>query len=273
VTVNSTASITIGAPSPTSPQVGQTVAFALTYPPSTTGASPIVRVDVDWGDGRRESFNGTPSVVAHAYGSQGSFLVVVTGFDALGDSTSASQAVTVTPRTQPTVGITAFPASPAINQIVTFTITAAPTGTPPNPITSVSVDFGDGQSVTLPGNAVTVQHAYSTAGEKRVVATATDITGASGSGSIVIIVQGTPGPTANFTIAKATPPTLTINVDGSSSTGTGLSFQWNFGDNTSLQSGVTTSHTYALAGTYTITLTVTDNQNRTATTSKQVTVP
>jgi PKD repeat protein len=154
---------------------------------------------------------------------------------------------------------------------VTFTITATPQNN--NPITSVSVDFGDGQSVGLPGNAVTVQHVYTSPGQKQVTATATDASGASGSGSIVLIVQGTPGPTANFTITKANPATLTINVDGSSSTGSNLNYQWNFGDNTSIQNGVTTSHTYALAGPYTITLTVTDDQNRTASISKPVVVP
>jgi adhesin/invasin len=265
VTVNTTASITIGAPSPTSPQVGQTVAFALTYPPSTTGASPIVRVDVDWGDGRRESFNGTPSVVAHAYGSQGSFLVVVTGFDSLGDSTSASQAVTVVSRSQPTVGITFTPSSPSVGQTVTFVITASPQNN--NPITSVSVDFGDGQSATFPGNATTVQHVYTTEGAKQVTATATDTSGATGSGSVVIVVGATPGPTASFTVNPSSGPiTTTFQFNASASTGTGLTYQWDFGDGMSGPNSVTTSHMYASATppTKTITLTVTDNQGRTS---------
>ena len=270
VTVNTTASITIGSPAPADPAVGQTVSFPLTYPASTTGASPIVRVDVDWGDGRRESFNSTPSAISHVYGSTGGFLVVVTGFDALGDTATASQAVTVKPRPQITVTISATPSNPAIGQTVTFAIAATPTAG--NAITAISIDFGDGDTRNLPGNATTIQHVYSTGGSKQVTATATDTSGATGSASTVIVVGTTAGPTASFTV---TPSSGTISTnfmfDASASTGTGLTFQWNFGDNTS-GSGVTTSHTYQTTGPKTITLTVTDNQGRTATATRQVTV-
>jgi PKD repeat protein len=270
VTVNSTASITIGTPAPATPQVGQTVSFPLTYPASTTGASAIIRVDVDWGDGRRESFNSTPSAISHAYGSAGSFLVVVTGFDALGDTATASQSVTVTPRAQPTVTISATPSNPSVNQTVTFTISATPTTG--NAITSMSIDFGDGETRNLPGNATTVQHVYTTSGSKQVTATATDTSGASGSASTVIVVGTTSGPTASFTVNPSSGPiTTNFQFDASASTGTGLNYQWNFGDGM-FGSGVTTSHTYATTGTKTITLTVTDNQGRTATATRQVTV-
>jgi PKD repeat protein len=227
-------------------------------------------VDVDWGDGRRESFNSTPSAISHAYGSAGSFLVVVTGFDALGDTATASQSVTVTPRAQPTVTISATPSNPSVNQTVTFTISATPTTG--NAITSMSIDFGDGETRNLPGNATTVQHVYTTSGSKQVTATATDTSGASGSASTVIVVGTTAGPTASFTVNPSS-GTISTNFqfDASASTGTGLIYQWNFGDGMS-GTGVTTSHTYATTGTKTITLTVTDNQGRTATATRQVTV-
>jgi PKD repeat protein len=270
VTVNSTASITIGTPAPATPQVGQTVSFPLTYPASTTGASAIIRVDVDWGDGRRESFNSTPSAISHAYGSAASFLVVVTGFDALGDTATASQSVTVVPRAQPTVTISSTPSNPAINQTVTFSIAATPTSG--NAITSMSIDFGDGETRSLTGNATTVQHVYTTSGSKQVTATATDTSGASGSASTVIVVGATAGPTASFSV---NPTSGTISTpfafDASASTGVGLNYQWNFGDTMS-GSGVTTTHTYATTGTKIVTLTVTDNQGRTANATRNVTV-
>lgn len=63
-------------------------------------------------------------------------------------------------------------------------------------------------------------------------------------------------PTAAF---SATPTTIdagqSVAFDASASTGSITSYTWDFGDSAS-DSGKTTSHTYATAGTYTVTLTV-----------------
>jgi PKD repeat protein len=279
VTVNSTQAITIGTPSPASPTVGQTVSFPLTYPASTTGASPIERISVNWGDGRTDNLNGTPPSISHAYGSPGSYLVVVTGFDALGDTSTASASVTVTPAPRPTVTISASPSNPAAGAVVTFTITA--TATPGNSITSIFVDFNDGQSATLSGNATTVQHVFANAGTYQVTATATDTSGQSGSGSTVIVVgQGAPV-TADFTISPASssthPATISFNGSSSSSPAGITNYSWDFGDpsgvnNTLSGPSPSQQHTYNNAGTYTVTLTVTDGAGRTASKQKSVTI-
>lgn len=77
-------------------------------------------------------------------------------------------------------------------------------------------------------------------------------------------------PTANFTYETSE---LIANFDGSSSSddGTIVSYAWTFGDG-STGSGVTTSRTFAAAGTYTVTLTVTDNAGAIGTQTKSVTV-
>jgi subtilisin family serine protease len=78
-------------------------------------------------------------------------------------------------------------------------------------------------------------------------------------------------PTASFTF---TTQELTTSFDASASSdpdGTIASYAWNFGDG-STGTGVTTTRTYATAGTYNVTLTVIDNGGLTANSSKNVTV-
>ncbi|TDN90828.1 PKD domain-containing protein [Microbacterium sp. BK668] len=78
-------------------------------------------------------------------------------------------------------------------------------------------------------------------------------------------------PVASFT---ATSNELAVSVDASASSdadGNITGYDWTFGDG-STATGVTSSHTYAQAGTYTITLKVTDATSLVSTTTKVVTV-
>ncbi len=268
VTVNQTTSITVGAPTPASPVAGQTVTFPITYGTSTT-ASPVTRVTVDWGDGLSQSYTGQPAAISHVYRAQGSYLVVVTGTDALGDTSTTTNAVTVAARPALTVSITANPASPTPNQVVTFTVTATPTTG--NAITSIGVDFGDGTRGTLSGNATTIQHVYATSGQYVVTVIATDSSGSTGSASTVIIVGTFTAPTAAFTVSPTSGTSTTVfQFNGSDSQGSIASYAWDFGDGQTA-SGQTTTHQFA-SGTWTVRLTVTDTAGRTATTTKTVTV-
>jgi len=191
VTVNSTQAITIDSAPTNPPIVGQQFSLGLTYAAiGTTGASAVVRISVNWGDGRTENFTGTPSSISHAYSAQGIYLVVVTGFDALDDTSTASKSITVAPRPLPTVSFTVSD-NPTVNAVVTFTINATATGAG-SVITSVAIDFGDGKSTTLSGAVKTVQHVYTSPSPPEgytVTVTATDSTGASASASAVLVVK------------------------------------------------------------------------------------
>jgi hypothetical protein len=68
-------------------------------------------------------------------------------------------------------------------------------------------------------------------------------------------------PQVTFASSIGSPNTLTVNVDASASTCSGSAarcdaYGWNWGDGTPKDTGVTASHTYAVAGSYLITLTV-----------------
>jgi PKD repeat protein len=65
--------------------------------------------------------------------------------------------------------------------------------------------------------------------------------------------------------------TVTFNASASSDNVGIVSYEWGFGDGTN-GTGVTTSHTYADAGTYNVTLTVRDAANNTGTAQIKVTV-
>ncbi len=81
---------------------------------------------------------------------------------------------------------------------------------------------------------------------------------------------GNQSPTAAFTWS-CTNLTCSFNGSGSNDPDGSIStYAWNFGDGTS-GSGVTTSRTYASAGTRTVTLVVTDNGGATGSTSQSVT--
>jgi len=269
VNVNAASTIAVGAASPTSPAVGQAVTFPITYTQNANG-SPVARVVIDFGDGSSQTINGQPSAVTHVYSSPGSYTVRATAIDTFGDTANGTGSVTVTPKPQLVVTVSATTPNPTAGMPTSFLIAATPTAG--NAITSVTVDFGDGNKGTLPGNTTNLQHVYASAGTYAVTVIATDSSGASGSASTVIFVGG--APVASFTVTPASPTHgQPAQFDGSSSTSsrTITSYSWNFGDG-GTGSGVTISHTYLVAGTYNATLTVTDSAGNSASSTKQITV-
>lgn len=272
ISVNTTSAITIGSPAPASPAAGQTVVFPLTYPfTSTTGASPVARVIVDWGDGSAtQTFTGQPSAISHAYSAAGSYLVRVTGVDTFGDQSTASTTITVTPRLQPSLALSATTAG----QTATFTVTATPaTGTT---IRGVSIDFGDSTSQDLGAatGATTVQHTYASAGTFTARATAVDSLGGTTSASTGVVISAlTVGLTSSQNPATLAQQPVTFTATPSSGAQVDH-YEWNFGDGTAVRSssGNTTTHSYMVVGvgTYQVTVTlVTTNGGRASSTIEQ----
>ena len=66
---------------------------------------------------------------------------------------------------------------------------------------------------------------------------------------------------------------VVVDFDGSGSSGTNLTYEWDFGDGSSeYDAGATPSHTYTAAGTYEVELTVTDSCNNSYSDTLEVTI-
>lgn len=135
-------------------------------------------------------------------------------------------------------------------------------------ITNYSWDFGDGNS----SNSADPSHSYTSSGVYTATLIVTDNDGLTGSASVVItVLNASPVAVISANPLSGNAPLL-VNFDASSSydpDGSVTAYSWNFGDGTSA-TGVSTSHTYTVAGTYTATLNVTDNEG--ALTSSQVNI-
>ncbi len=237
---------------------GLSVAFDGTTSKDAEG--PIASSSWNFGDGS----TGTGATVTHVYGAAGTYQATLTVRDGAGQTTSTTQAITVSapPNVAPTADFSTAPTD--LSVVLDGRASADADGT----VTGWAWAFGDGSTGT--GDQVT--HAYTAAGSYSVTLTVTDDEGATGTTTRTVTVTApNKAPSAAFV---ATPTDLVLAVDGSTSTdadGSVASWAWAFGDG-GTATGRTASHTFAAAGTYAVTLTVTDDKGATGTTTTSVTV-
>src|SRR5438034_241716 len=167
-----------------------------------------------------------------------------------------------------TVG-TPSPAAPPVGQSVTFPLTYG-TDANSSAIQSVSVDFGDGGSQTLPGKPSSVSHTYTAPGSYSVRATATDALGDTSTGSASVLVAAKPQPVVSITATTTNPTagtdvTFTASVTPAAGSGTNIAdVVVDFGDGVRTDYGAVSGsaialhHAYTVGGTYTVVLTATD---------------
>lgn len=134
-----------------------------------------------------------------------------------------------------------------------------------------SWDFGDG--ATASGASASHSYAQYQQGGYDVTLSVVDPLRQTASAQTNITVLPLP-PVACFSASQDPNDPLTVNFNARCSTGTQLSYAWDFGDGSTSQDGPTTSHYYGTPRTYTVQLTVADiaNQQDTKTESIQVTV-
>jgi PKD repeat protein len=255
--------------SPTNPTINQDVSF--------NGSSSTVSNGTygwDFGDGQ----TGTGATVTHRYTRAGTFTITLSVTSDTKATSTSSRTITASATLPPTTANFTFsPTNPSINQDVIFTgssaaagpgIPGAPGGAP-GVVGTYAWDFGDGGT----GTGTPATHRYARGGTYTVTLRVTVDTGLSATTSRPVTVSTTlPAGSANFTFSPTDPLVGdSVFFNASSSSVSGGSFAWDFGDGTS-GSGVTPVHSYSQARTYTVTLTVVSTLGQSATTSKTVPV-
>ena len=173
------------------------------------------------------------------------------------------------------IGLTVTPpaATPIAGEATALTVTPVGDGT----IRNVTLNFGDGTSVSLGtvAAAVAVPHVYQSGGT--YVATATgDLNGQTVSGSTSVVVL--PSPPLNVTIGVSpTPPMddspVTFTATVLPATAQIVQYDWSFGDGeTATTSGNIIIHVYETFGRRTVRVTVRDVNGRTASATTQIQV-
>jgi len=287
VTVNvaSAPTLTITPPA-TAPSAGLPSSFTFAVAVPATNGSAIRSVIVNWGDGQTQDLGvvtGSANV-SHIYRSTGIFDIVGTVTDSFGNVVRSSISVSINPRPQPTVSITASTTNPTAGTDMAFTASVAAAANTGTVIRSVSVDFGDGTPKTelgaVTGTTISLHHVYQTGGTYNVVLTATDSNGGVGTGFTSVFVQ-TATPLTVLLSATSTPSgantteTFTATVIGLGNSVV-VSYHWVFGS--TLGTADTTSNqvtrTYAAgSGTITVTVTVTTSTGAQQTGSTVIVIP
>lgn len=260
--------------SPTAPIVGQNVFFngsASTAP----GGRTIVKYEWNFGGGGAQGVT-----VTRVFDQPGTYNVTLIVTDDVGQTGTTSQPVTVstTGGISPVASFTFSPSAPVVGTVVSFNGSAS---TSPSGITNYEWDFGDNSAPSSGPNAV-VTHSYLSAGSFVARLTVRDGANRTATTTQTILVGG--GPIANFTFSPTNPTVttpVTFNASTSSSPAGILTYTWDFGDNTVIQTfnhpTMTVTHAFSSAPpatttTYTVTLTVKDGNNVAATISKTVPV-
>jgi len=154
----------------------------------------------------------------------------------------------------PIANFTGTPLSVCAGSTVNFTNTSIANGT--SQIVFNSWDFGDGQSL-ISFNAT---HIYDTPGTYPVTLVVTNSNGTADAEVKPNYIVVKPKPSSSFSIlGQGCTVPLTLTFNNTSSTGTNMTYSWNFGNGSPVSNVQNPpSQTYNSAGTYPISLTVTN---------------
>ena len=280
VTVDPATEIAITA-APTTPVVGQAIAFTVTL---RNERHAIRNAVIAFGDGESQDLGATTrAVVVHTYYEPDVYTVTVEATDTAGRTVSVSTVVQVDRAPGISVAITASPSSPVVEQPVTFTITVTPPANGPA-VRGATVDFGDGARKSLGAltGAATITHVYRTPGSRVVTVTVEDVAGRRHVGSTGVAVSAPPLVGVTVTASPSSPiveqpVTFTVTVTPPA-TGPAVGkvvIDFDDGDEESLGAltgSRTVAHVYDRAGSYVVEVTAQDTAGRNSAASIGLTV-
>ncbi|MFY8108286.1 MAG: PKD domain-containing protein, partial [Bacteroidia bacterium] len=224
---------------------------------TSTGATSYLW---DFGDGSTSNVANPTK----GFGATGTYTITLTAFNGSGcQSVTSSSLVVTSVANGPLAGFTIENTGQCgAGAQFSFLNTSSHVG--PGWIPTSIWDFGDGTTST---NTFVYGKTYATTGYKTITLTVVNSVGCSSSYSRILYV-GT-APTASFT-PSYTACSRTVSFTNTSSSGAGITYEWNFGDNTTSTS-TNPSITYASVGSYDVTLTV-NNQGCISTNTQTVEV-
>lgn len=167
--------------------------------------------------------------------------------------------VTVSVQAAPTVSLTVSPQSPTANQPAVFTITVTP-ASDGAPVQSVTIDFGDGERLTLGSGSTTVSHVYSSSGTYTVTARVRDAAGQETVQTLVLIVLPAAPIAVNLSASPTAPvvnEVTTFTAQATPPAGVSIQrYRWDFGDGTAVveTTGDQRTHVFTSAGRRTVTV-------------------
>lgn len=234
---------------------------------ATDCPNDVLTYSWDFGDGTKVSGVGR-TWVSHVFASTGAHQAALTVTDQAGALAMQTVDIAVLDAA-PIIDRLDIPAGVAEGSAAVFQAQAHESGAAHM---TYSWDFGDGSSPSAGQDLTTPSHTYVDDGDYTVRLTVTDDAGASAEQSATVhVVNVAP------TITQWTMPASLMQGQLASFAALAddvpadmLTYTWDFGDGTSVATGASPSHIYAVDGSYTVALTVTDGDGGTACRSEVV---
>ena len=179
--------------------------------------------------------------------------IVISGCVASGSNTSnpdpTATALVPTPR------------NPAVNEQVSFQVSCGGSGV------TYAWAFGDGAT----SSSATPTHAYAAAGTYAVQVQCTDAQSKTAVASTALVVANVVGIDSRFSVSPSN-SVAPNDIVTFTPTGSGLTYSWDFGDGSAVDTSASPNHAYAAAGTYQARLSVSDGSGQTADSSQTISV-